>query len=86
MEGLQRTKSITLEGSSVGVGEDSAVVPMSRVGQGCLQVLCALCADQRHSGEGGGRVYALSWLSPDQHFFMGGRYTLPGASGLEKGA
>lgn len=54
MEGLQRTKSITLEGSSVGVGEDSAVVPMSRVGQGCLQVLCALCADQRHSGEGGG--------------------------------
>ena len=50
MEGLQRTKSITLEGSSVGVGEDSSVVPMSRVGQGCLQVLCALCVDQRHSG------------------------------------
>lgn len=51
MEGLQRTKSITLEGSSVGMGEDSSVVLESRVGQGCLQVLRALCVDQRHSGD-----------------------------------
>ena len=63
MEGLQRTKSITLEGSSVGVGEDSSVVPMSRVGQGCLQVLCALCVDQRHSGGCVCPVLALSRLA-----------------------
>lgn len=60
MEGLQRTKSITLEGSSVVVGEDTSVVPVSRVGQGCLQVLCALCADQRHSGACLCPVLALS--------------------------
>lgn len=79
--GLQRTKSITLE-VLCGVGEDSAVVPMSRVGQGCLQVLCALCADQ-----GTRRGVSMPVLALSRSALLHGWKVHPsGASGLGEGA
>ena len=81
MERLQRTKSITLEGPLWEWVRTAWWYWRAGWVKAVSQVLRTLCRSKAL----GGPVYAPCWLSPDWHF-MGGRHTLPGDSGLEKGA
>lgn len=71
----------------MGVGEDSPAGGANEQGgcRGCLKVLCALCADQRHSGEGAACLCPVLALSRSALLHGEGTPFLV-LIGLEKGA